>query len=405
MSTESSSVCLTCEHCGDSWRPFEVYVDGMNRALCSECGEVLMSVIPDWDMFYWDLAENSNVSVLVVVHSLHACGAVRSAIEMCEAFEANGESVLLLSLNGGGHWFSKCRSSASALAVAFGGKVDYQRLFPGGSSGLRLAVAHHLPAIEWLSTGAPRIADSVAAFHTQPHVFSESAVVLKHALEACTRFLFPTRELEGAYRDLAVRLGVSERPIEAGGLILRNAPPERRIECREGEGDYVAVVMRVDDDKVHWRDFVNAIDGVRAVLPNVPIRVAGFGEKLAEWRRKTEALCGVRLEGHVDDIDVFYQAARLVVVPSYTEVFPYTVLEAFAAGVPCVVLDAPFFGELIDDIRAFVFPAKSDDVDGFAAAVKDAIGFSNPPPSTSRLEELREEARAMLLGLRRQGKV
>lgn len=76
--------------------------------------------------------------------------------------------------------------------------------------------------------------------------------------------------------------------------------------------------------------------------------------------------------GFVDDLNVFYNAADLLVFPSVDEGFGMPPMEALACGTPCVVSDIPVFHEIYGDS---VFYSKLDE--GYLSSViSKAMAYS-----------------------------
>jgi glycosyltransferase involved in cell wall biosynthesis len=81
------------------------------------------------------------------------------------------------------------------------------------------------------------------------------------------------------------------------------------------------------------------------------------GEFLASLKSLADGrpdLLGIK--GHVDNIELYYRAADLFVLPSTSEGMPNVVLEAMASGLPCVATDVSGSSELvIDGETGFLF--------------------------------------------------
>ena len=83
--------------------------------------------------------------------------------------------------------------------------------------------------------------------------------------------------------------------------------------------------------------------------------------------------CFVLHEFHAD-VAAYYQCADAVVLPSYKEGLPNVVLEAMAAGLPCVAACASGSRELVEDGKTGCLYAP-DDVAGLAQAMRKVLGL------------------------------
>ncbi|MBL8827702.1 MAG: glycosyltransferase family 4 protein [Planctomycetaceae bacterium] len=110
----------------------------------------------------------------------------------------------------------------------------------------------------------------------------------------------------------------------------------------------------------------------------VELVIAGSGDERTALMQRTQALNlgeRVRFVGSVaGDVKTYLlQNARAVVIPSRTwEAFPLVVLEAFAAGVPCIGTQIPGLGDLIvNDRNGWL--AAPDSVDSLAPLLQQAL--------------------------------
>ena len=116
------------------------------------------------------------------------------------------------------------------------------------------------------------------------------------------------------------------------------------------------------------------------------------------------------------DVAPYYQCADALVLPSYKEGLPNVVLEAMAAGLPCVAARASGSRELINDGRTGCL-YEPDDAAGLARAVRRVLGPDGPAMGEAgrRVAEARyaigsvadryEALYAQLLGRRAAGEV
>lgn len=95
-------------------------------------------------------------------------------------------------------------------------------------------------------------------------------------------------------------------------------------------------------------------------IPDLDLIVTGQPHQRAGQQHIAAQQIGVRLRaiGHVDDesLNILYQQAAVVVIPSLYEGFGLPVLEAMAAGAPVIISDAPALQATADN-AALIFPA------------------------------------------------
>ncbi|MBU2613034.1 glycosyltransferase family 4 protein [Patescibacteria group bacterium] len=80
----------------------------------------------------------------------------------------------------------------------------------------------------------------------------------------------------------------------------------------------------------------------------------------------------VILAGRREDVQTLYRAFDMFVLPSSKEGMPWSLLEAMAAGVPCVATDVGACGWMLDDEAGIVVP--SGDADALTNALSTLLG-------------------------------
>jgi len=119
-------------------------------------------------------------------------------------------------------------------------------------------------------------------------------------------------------------------------------------------------------------------DAVARLAPRHPelrLRVAGDGPRASELRALAAALGiaeRVAFLGHREDIGALLADADVFVLPSRTEAFPNSVVEAMAAGVPVVAMAVGGLLELVDSGRTGLL-VPPDDAAALATAVDGLI--------------------------------
>lgn len=120
---------------------------------------------------------------------------------------------------------------------------------------------------------------------------------------------------------------------------------------------------------------IRAMPQILANFPDATLDLGGDGRCRGELTRLTEELGltqKVRFLGHRDDVPTVLKDADLFVLPSRSEAFPNSVMEAMAAGLPVVASNVGGIPELVqDDYNGRLVPP--GDVDALASAILDVM--------------------------------
>ena len=180
------------------------------------------------------------------------------------------------------------------------------------------------------------------------------------------------------------RLAV-ERSIVAGGKVRvigngveTRLTPGPSPSGRGENGPTVGTVGALTEQK-DTRTLIRALPLIRREHPSATVVVAGDGHLHAQLAAEAERLGvgqAVRLLGQRDDVPELLATLDVFVLPSLWEGFPYALLEAMAAEVPCVGSAVPGITDLIADGQTgLLFPP------GDAAALAVAVvALLNDPP-------------------------
>jgi glycosyltransferase involved in cell wall biosynthesis len=144
-----------------------------------------------------------------------------------------------------------------------------------------------------------------------------------------------------------------------------------RLLWDKGIAEYVEAARRVRRD---WPDARFQLLG----FLDVPNRTAVSREDVEEWVRQGF----VDYLGETDDVRPFIAAADCVVLPSYREGLPRTLLEAAAMGKPLIATDVPGCRHVVEE-----------GVNGFLCAARDAASLAR---AMAKMLGLGEEERARL---------
>jgi glycosyltransferase involved in cell wall biosynthesis len=216
------------------------------------------------------------------------------------------------------------------------------------------------------------------------------------------RYRFSTRSLPGARcvacvsettrADLTRFLDMDPDRIEviSPGLADRfvQLGPERRAELRLGLGVAEAPVLLHVDSGLPYKNVAGTLRILRALHDvGVPARLLRAGSRMKPEERSLAADLGildaVTEKGRVTDerLVELYNAADVLVFPSFYEGFGWPPLEAMACGTPVVVSDCPALVELVGPAG---LAAGADDIEALTAATASILGSR---PLANRLRE------------------
>lgn len=186
-------------------------------------------------------------------------------------------------------------------------------------------------------------------------------------------------------RDTAVELGIVE---ESRAVVIENGidpEPFASIEREESESarrhlgvrpheSLIGTVGLLNSAKGHL-DLVEAAALLRRRREDVRFVVVGEGELRGEIERRIEerGLSGsFVLTGYRTDVPRLLAAMDVFCLPSLWEGMPYAVLEAMAAGLPCVVTDVDGSRDLVEPGRTgWIVPRR--DPEALAAALERVL--------------------------------
>ncbi|MGH8627419.1 MAG: glycosyltransferase family 4 protein, partial [Gammaproteobacteria bacterium] len=144
------------------------------------------------------------------------------------------------------------------------------------------------------------------------------------------------------------------RLIAGSGVDTQRYHPRSDAPCASGRTPSVVFAARLLWAK-GVAEFVRAAQVLRAEGLDIQFLVAGEPdagnpasvpeEQLTAWREEGS----VSLLGHVQDMPALMATADVVVLPSYREGVPRSLIEAAAAGLPIVATDVPGCREVVED--------------------------------------------------------
>lgn len=181
--------------------------------------------------------------------------------------------------------------------------------------------------------------------------------------------------------DLVAIGGVPQDRLKVLGLGVAPPPdddPEEIAALRRdllGDGDRVAVTLARLEYQKGIDILIDAAARIVEDHPRMRFAIAGDGVDEAKLRAQARALGierQVRFLGRVSRPHLYLRAADLFLLTSRWEALPFSIVEAFQAGIPAVAAACSGVVELIDDEVGAVVPV--GDVDAIAAAVGRIVG-------------------------------
>ncbi|RUW62297.1 glycosyltransferase family 4 protein [Mesorhizobium sp. M7A.F.Ca.US.008.03.1.1] len=167
--------------------------------------------------------------------------------------------------------------------------------------------------------------------------------------------------------------------LPGSGIDLERFAPASEARIRSGAIVFLLVARLLWDKGVG--EFIEAARLVRQEVPGVRFHLLGFLDvenRTAVSREQVEKWVGeglVEYLGSTDDVRPFMRAADCVVLPSYREGTPRSLLEAAAMGKPLIATDVPGCREVVDHA-----------VNGFLCKVRDPDDLASKMVEFARLD-------------------
>ena len=164
-------------------------------------------------------------------------------------------------------------------------------------------------------------------------------------------------------------------PPEKVGVVGNGIHPAdwERVRGMKGPAGHTILSVARQYPRKNTKSLVRAMPGVLAAAPDAKLRVVGGGPSLKRLEKQVERLgleAAVTLLGEVPEDEAVrreYAAADVFCLPSLQEGFGIAYLEAMAAGLPVVALDAAAAPEVVGD-AGLLLPPPGDE-----AALADAL--------------------------------
>jgi 1,2-diacylglycerol 3-alpha-glucosyltransferase len=174
--------------------------------------------------------------------------------------------------------------------------------------------------------------------------------------EAVNLVISPSEGMKKILREFKVESHIEVVPNGADLQPFHTATPLSRAELGFAQNDIILVYAgRIAPEK-NMEFLLKAFTGVAGAIPNVYLLIVGGGQK--EHEDDLKRVAGeLRIEDRVrftgmlskDKLPSYLALGDIFVTASVTEVHPFSVIEAMAAGLPVVGIESPGVGDSITD--------------------------------------------------------
>ena len=209
-----------------------------------------------------------------------------------------------------------------------------------GSLAARLAGVSSLPNVSGLGT----------AFMSDGLLSRFVSLLYRLAFRGCPTVFFQNPDDRDLFLDRKIVRDGQARLLPGSGVDLDKFAPASLPP--EGPLQFLFIGRLLGDKGVH--DFIEAARLLKAEQPDWRFQLLGAidegnrsGIRVEELRRWVEQGTVEHL-GHVEDVRPYIAAAAAVVLPSYREGMPRSLLEAAAMARPLVVTDVPGNRQIVD---------------------------------------------------------
>jgi glycosyltransferase involved in cell wall biosynthesis len=328
-----------------------------------------------------------NMNILHVIPSLSKGGAERITIDICNTLVAQGHQVMLLSMSEVNAYSYirfdfQFRQTYSLVIPSITGKAivetaDYEQILDEFKPDI---IHSHLFLAEMLTRYQTR---KGIKYYTHLHDnmqqfaplrlnrlskqaitnFYEKRMMLKRYAHCNNRFLAISQD---AFNYFYTHLG---SPINKRIHLLHNAIDYKRFYRGQrhfkldAQGNFRIVSVGSLVDKKNQQFLVDIMLALLPMIPNVQIDVLGDGPnhgRIAEKIKQYNLQDRVILHGNVNNVEDYLHQAHVYVHPATYEPFGLVLIEAMAAGLPCVCLDGRGNRDVIEeDKNGYIF-SKAD---------------------------------------------
>jgi glycosyltransferase involved in cell wall biosynthesis len=174
------------------------------------------------------------------------------------------------------------------------------------------------------------------------------------------------RHNKGLYTVIYLPIDLADFPLPCGSSDGKS--------FKNGKYPVIGTVSRINPVKGH-RYLIEAMPKILAKFPDLRLKIVGAGPLLEDMKALALSLGlghAVEFTGFVDDVHQERCAMDIFLLPSISEGFPLSIMEAMAAGLPVAASEAGGIPEIVrHGETGLLFPAR--DPDAIAGAVTEML--------------------------------
>jgi glycosyltransferase involved in cell wall biosynthesis len=341
----------------------------------------------------------SRVPIAVFMTSFDPGGTERQMIELIRRLDRSRFEVHVAAFHHRGAWLERAEACAASVEEfpirGFGraGTLTQARRFAAWCRTRGVALVHTadryanifgLPAAAMAGV-AVRIANRREINPTN----SPAHIALQRAAYACAHVVVANCRA-AADRLAAERVPSSRIRVVPNGVdVAAHAARTHEIPIRR-----IVTVANLRKEKAHEVLF-EAVPIVLQRCPDAEFIIAGDGPRRLELERVAATLgigSRVRFIGHVDDVASLLASSDMFVLPSRSEAFPNSLIEAMAAGLPIVATRVGGILELVENQRTGVL-VQPDNPRALGHAILDLIQWRSHAARLGRAARAEVESR------------
>ena len=301
------------------------------------------------------MTNTARLPIALVMSSFEPGGTERQMIELVRRLDRSKWDVHVACLRTHGRWFHRVAEAARCETFPIASlkrlsTLDRLRDFAQWCRERRLAVVHacDMPSNIFGLTGAALARVPVRVGTRREIIAGRSFTELSMQRAAYTL----AHVIVANARAAAERLRVEHVP--AGKIVvIPNGleTPHGTGRTRRAPLRRVVMVANLRAEKGHGV-LIEAAARVVAAIPDATFAVVGGGPERARLEalvRELGVADAFTFAGHVDNVWAHLEAADIFVLPSTSEAFPNSVLEAMAAGLPVVASTVGGIPEMVRD--------------------------------------------------------